>query len=117
MALPFALQHAQDDLQRSIESAISAHAKGVPLQLDLSIEDERGPSTGPLSDASKPIEEAVRALVGSFHEDENVRQAGLRARHVTAFDSDGDGKGTVNVRYVYQQEATSSDPADAAADV
>ena len=117
MASPFALEAAKQDLQQKIEAAVTAHATGAPMELDISIDERATPEHGALSDAPEGLEADVRRLVDGFHAHEAVREADLRARHVTAFDSDGDGVGTVSVRFVYRQEAHSSDPSDRAADV
>ena len=115
MAQPVALEHARTDLEARIRRAIKDHATGAPLALDLSIEHEGHDGAGPLSDAPPSISTVVRELVASFHGNVVVRGAGLRARHVTAFDSDGDGEATVSVRFVYDQESTSTNPSDRAA--
>lgn len=115
MASPFALQSAQQDLQQKIEAAVEQYATGTPLELDLSFEERGMPEQGPLSDAPDTLARAVRELVHAFHAHEAVRDAGLHARHVTALDSDGDGRGSVNIRFVYRDEIEGNDPSDLAA--
>jgi len=115
MASPFALEAARQDLQQKIEAAVEKYATGAPLELDLSFEEAGTPEVGALSDAPDSLERSVRRLVGAFHRHDAVRDAGLHARHVTALDSDGDGHGAVNIRFVYRQETESDDPSDLAA--
>lgn len=115
MASPFALEAARQDLHDRIEAAIERYATGEPVELDLSFEEAGTPEKGALSDAPDTLERAVRRLVRDFHAHEAVRDAGLHARHVTALDSDGDGRGSVNIRFVYLDEIEGDDPADLAA--
>jgi hypothetical protein len=115
MASPFALDAARQDLHDKIEAAIERYATGAPVELDLSFEESGTPEKGALSDAPDTLERAVRRLVRDFHAHEAVRDAGLHARHVTALDSDGDGRGSVNIRFVYRDEIEGDDPADLAA--
>lgn len=109
MESPFAraeaLERAKQSLQSSLETAINEHQQGLrrPLELDLSF-DEGTSERGALSDADDSIAAQVRALVEAFHMDPAVTATGVRAKHVTALDSDGDGQAVVRVRFVYPDE-------------
>ena len=115
MASPFALDAARQDLHAKIEAALERFATGAPVELDLSFAEPGIPDVGALSDAPDTLEREVRRLVDEFHTHEAVRDAGLQVRHVTALDSDGDGQGSVSVRFVYRDEIEGDDPADLAA--
>ncbi len=115
MASPFALQAAQQKLQQQIEAAVHQFATGAPLELDLSFEERGMPATGTLSDAPESLADAVRKLIHAFNHEAVVQEANLHARHVTALDSDGDGHGSVNIRFVYRDEIEGDDPSDLAA--
>jgi len=104
MSSPFALKVYQDQLKSDIEKAITSFADGSALELDLSIDEADTPGVGALSTAPETLNDAVRQLVAAFNDTDVAKGGPVRARHVTAFDSDGDGKATVSIRYSYADE-------------
>lgn len=104
MSSPYALKISQDQLKADIEAAIARHANGRPLALDLSIDEDDIPDVGAISDAPPTLNDEVRALVQAFNATDVAQHGPVAARHVTAFDSDGDGKATVSIRYSYAEE-------------
>jgi hypothetical protein len=96
------LEAAKQDLKNSIEQLIEEHLSrsGQRATLDLSF-DEGMDTVVEDTEHDPAVVEGTKALVASFHEQPEVRQSGVRVKHVTAIDSDGDGDASVNVRFVY----------------
>ncbi len=96
------LESAKTDLENSIERLIEEHLSksGKRATLDLSF-DEGVDTVVEDTEHDASVVEGTKALVASFHDQPEVRQSGIRVKHVTAIDSDGDGDAVVNVRFVY----------------
>jgi ketosteroid isomerase-like protein len=96
------LEAAKQDLQAAIESLVEEHlsAKGARASLDLSF-DEGIDTIVEDTEHNAAVVEGTKALVDSFHDQPEVRQSGVRVRHVTAIDADGDGDAAINVRFEY----------------
>lgn len=104
MATPFSLKIAQDQLVADIKAAIAEHANGEALELDLSVDELDTPDVGALSTSAPDLNAHVRRLLAAFNASDAALSGPVLARHVTAFDSDGDGVATVTVRYSYSDE-------------
>ncbi|MBE2187204.1 MAG: hypothetical protein IAE99_10575 [Rhodothermales bacterium] len=104
MTSPFSLKIAQDQLVADIKAAIAEHATGQPLELDLSVDESDTPDVGALSTSAPGLNADVRRLLAAFNASDVAQGGPVLARHVTAFDSDGDGVATVTVRYSYSDE-------------
>lgn len=96
------LEAAKRDLSNSIERLIEEHLSksGKRATLDLSF-DEGVDTVVEDTEHNATVVESAKALVESFHDQPEVRQSGVRVKHVTAIDSDGDGDAVVRVRFVY----------------
>ena len=96
------LEAAKTDLSNSIERLIEEHLSksGQRAALDLSF-DEGVDTVVEDTEHDASVVEGAKALVASFHDAPEVKQSGVRVKHVTAIDSDGDGDAVVNVRFVY----------------
>lgn len=96
------LEAAKHDLEASIEKLIEEHLSrsGERATLDLSF-DEGVDTVVEDTEHDPSVVEGTKALVASFHDQPEVRQSGVRVKHVTAIDADGDGDAAVNVRFVY----------------
>lgn len=104
MSSPYALKVYQDQLEADVKAAIERYADGKALALDLSIDESDIPDVGALSDSPPTLNDEVRRLLHTFNDSDVAKNGPVAARHVTAFDSDGDGKATVSIRYSYSDE-------------
>ncbi len=101
-----AIEEAKERLEQSLAECVNNFLATHPDPVEVNVSfDETGHSeTDPVSSNDEGLLTQIRSLVELFHTHEAVQRSGVRARHVTAIDSNGDGQAAVNVRYVYPDE-------------
>ena len=93
------LEQAKQDLESQLEQAIRAFEQRTegPVAVNMDLDDDAGEN----EQVDAELRAHVRNLVDAFHSRDVVQQTGVRAHHITAFDSDADGTVAVNVKYEY----------------
>lgn len=93
------LEQAKQDLESQLEQAIRAFEQRTegPVAVNMDLDDDAGEN----EQIDAELRSHIRNLVDAFHARDVVQQTGVRAHHITAFDSDADGTVAVNVKYEY----------------
>ncbi len=100
-----AIEEAKERLEASLVDTVSTYLTKNPEPLELDVDfSDTGSDVSAVSTQDEALITQVHSLVDLFHHHDAVQQSGVKVRHVTAIDSNGDGQAAVNVRYVYPDE-------------